>query len=171
MKLASCKSALNPPPTPPHPGGLLYRPLILLSLFSLFSAAWLAVRFVFPGISAKGCAFHWTQAVWRQVQDIGLKPAYSQRSSIYNYVRQLLALPFLPQNHIQPTFQHLHQRANTEQLQQLVNYIDRQWLRHTIFDEPSWCIFGSSIRTNNDVEGKYIRIHSFTLLFFIPFHS
>ena len=127
-------------------------------LFYISSAAWLAVRYVFPGISVNGCVFRWTPAVWRQVQDIGLKPAYSQRSSIYNYIRQILALPFLPQNHIQPTFQHLHQRANTEQLRRLVSYIDRQWMQHAIFDVQSWCIFGSAVRTNNDVEGTYTRI-------------
>ena len=108
-----------------------------------------------PRVAVKGCVFHWTQAVWRRVQDLGLKPAYSQRNSIYNYIRQLLALPFLPQNHIPPTFQQLYERANTDQLQRLVAYIDRQRMNHAIFDVPSWCIFGCTVRTNNDVEGKH----------------
>ncbi|XP_060569663.1 uncharacterized protein LOC132728070 [Ruditapes philippinarum] len=53
-------------------------------------AAWLAVRQVFPGATVKGCVFHFTQAVWRKVQEVGLKPAYSRRATIYNYIRQLL---------------------------------------------------------------------------------
>ena len=134
----------------------LFQSMFIYDCSYIFSAAWLAVRYVFPGVSVKGCVFHWTQAVWRQVQDIGLKPAYSQRSSVYNYIRQLLALPSLPHNHIEPTFVQLQQRANTEQLQRLVNYVERQWMRHTIFDVPSWCVFGCTVRTNNDVEGKYM---------------
>ena len=105
-----------------------------------------------PSFSSRVCFYHYHKC---QHQDLGLKPAYSQRNSIYNYIRQLLALPFLPQNHIPPTFQQLYERANTDQLQRLVAYIDRQWMNHAIFDVPSWCIFGCTVRTNNDVEGKH----------------
>lgn len=122
--------------------------------FLFVSAAWLAVREVFPGVSIKGCVFHWTQAVWRHTQELGLKPAYSQRSSVCNYIRQLLALPFLPAAHVEQTFRHLQTRANTDPLRRLVAYVDRQWMRHSIFDIPSWSVFGNVIRTNNDVEGN-----------------
>ena len=98
--------------------------------------------------------------MWRQTQELGLKPAYSQRSSVYNYIRQLLALPFLPSNHVETTFRHLQQRANTDQLQRLVGYIERQWINHSIFDVASWSMFGSSIRTNNDVEGWHHRLNN-----------
>ena len=40
-----------------------------LNLFYFFSVAWLAGRFVFPGVSVKWCVFQ-----WRQVQSIGMKP-------------------------------------------------------------------------------------------------
>jgi hypothetical protein len=120
-----------------------------------FSAAWLAVREVFPTVSIKGCVFHWTQAVWRQVQDLGLKAAYSQRSGFFKFIRQLLALPFLPAAHIQPTFEVLSRRANTPSLQQLIDYMDRQWMQNPIFDTASWSIYGHTVRTNNDVEGIY----------------
>ena len=99
--------------------------------------------------------FHRTQSVWRQVQELGLKPAYSKRDSVYSYIRQLLALPFLPPNHVQPTFRNLEQRANSEPLRRLVTYIDRQWMTHAIVDIQSWSIFGCMVRTNNDVEGTY----------------
>ncbi|KAH3865774.1 hypothetical protein DPMN_028817 [Dreissena polymorpha] len=68
------------------------------------SAAWLAVRECFSGAIVKGCVFHWTKAVWARVMDLGLKPAYMQRSSAFNLIRQLLCLPFLPAQHIGPTF-------------------------------------------------------------------
>ena len=73
---------------------------------------------------------------------------------MHDYIRQLMALPFLPARHIQQTFDHLKTKANTNQLQRLVDYIDRQWFHHPVFDVPSWCIFQQTVQTNNDVEGK-----------------
>lgn len=122
--------------------------------YFLFSAAWRAIRDVFPGISIKGCVFHWNQAVWRHVQQFGLAATYQQRRGMYDYIRQLMALPFLPAQHIRQAFDHLKTKANTEQLQRLVNYMDRQWFQHAVFDVASWCVFRQTVRTNNDVEGN-----------------
>ena len=69
-----------------------------------------------------------------------------------DYIKQLMVLPFLPARHIQQIFDYLKTKANTEQLQRLVDYIDRQWFHHPVFDVPSWCVFQQTVRTNNDVE-------------------
>lgn len=122
----------------------------------LFTAAWRALRDTFPGKPIKGCVFHWNQAVWRHVQQFGLSATYQQREGMYDYIRQLMALPFLPARHIPQTFNHLKAKANTPQLQHLVDYMDRQWFRHSVFDVSSWCVFRQTVRTNNDVEGNYI---------------
>lgn len=37
------------------------------------SGLWQALRSVFDSPVIQGCAFHWGQAVWRKVQDLGLK--------------------------------------------------------------------------------------------------
>ena len=40
------------------------------------NATWRAARVVFPTLMFKGCAFHFTQVIWRRVQECGLQVAY-----------------------------------------------------------------------------------------------
>ena len=76
-----------------------------------------------PTTRLKRCMFHWTQTLWRQAQEIGLAVAYREQRAIHSFIRQLLALPFLPAAYIGLTFAAMKGRA---QLQQLVDYIERQ---------------------------------------------
>ncbi|KAH3866739.1 hypothetical protein DPMN_029838 [Dreissena polymorpha] len=80
--------------------------------------------------------------------------------SIHQYVRQLMALPFLPAGHITETFHQLQARANSVQVTQLVDYVNRQWINNAIFRVEDWSVFRRSIRTNNDVEGWHHRLNS-----------
>lgn len=40
-------------------------------------AVWLAMKSVLPNVQLKGCAFHWTQALWKKVQELGLQATYT----------------------------------------------------------------------------------------------
>ncbi|KAH3819652.1 hypothetical protein DPMN_014404 [Dreissena polymorpha] len=51
-----------------------------------------------------------------------------ERKDLRDYVRKLLVLPFVPSSQIEPLFRNLAQRANTEPLRKLVNYIDSTWI-------------------------------------------
>uniref|UniRef100_K1RI34 Uncharacterized protein n=1 Tax=Magallana gigas TaxID=29159 RepID=K1RI34_MAGGI len=72
-------------------------------------------------------------AVRRHIQELGLAATYMKREATHRYLNQLKALPFLPAPDISAAFQTLKERANTEPLQSLVNYIDRQWMNHSVF--------------------------------------
>ena len=124
-----------------------------------FLGAWKAIREEFPNSLVKGCAFHFGQAVWRKVQELGLRTTYSKRGPEYRYIRSLMALPFLPSADIQPAFDRLAVRATSEELQQLVAYMDTNWIGSAVWQPRNWSIFQTNIRTNNDVEGNLNHIY------------
>lgn len=122
-------------------------------------AFWKAAEHVIPDVTLRGCGFHWNQAVWRKVQAIGLSPSYLERGEVYTYIRQLMALPFLPEEHIAPVFERLARKASTDKLQQLVGYMRDTWVTSSTWPPTSWTVFGQPVRTNNDVEGYHSRLN------------
>lgn len=115
-------------------------------------ALWAAVKSVMDVI-VMGCVFHWTQAIWRKVQDLGLTHVYTADEGTFSYIRRLMALPFIPFQEIPAVFQTLAVEAATEPLQELVGYISTNWITSTIFPPKDWSVYGEAVRTNNDVEG------------------
>ena len=115
-------------------------------------ATWKALREVLPDVSLQGCVFHWTQAVWCKVQEIGLQAAYINDDATMKFVRRLLALPFLPYEHITSMFSKLEERASTEPLRNLCTYIRNTWITSTTWPTKTWSVYMCSVCTNNDCE-------------------
>ena len=122
-------------------------------------AIWKALKSQMPNVSIKGCAFHWAQAVWRRIQEVGLQVAYVNDSAVHNLLRMFLALPFLPEEHILPAFTKLDTKAQSPQLQSVSNYIKRTWLENDMWPPKVWSVFEQSVRTNNDCEGWHNRLN------------
>ena len=53
------------------------RPRVQAVVSDFEAAVWLAAREVLPGVLQRGCAFHFSQAVWRNIQAVGLQCAYT----------------------------------------------------------------------------------------------
>jgi len=114
---------------------------------------WKAAKEVIVRATHHGCAFHWGQAVWRKIADIGLQSAYSSDEGTYRFCRQLLALPYLPAQCIGSEFERIRHDAMTAKLQQLRDYIDDNWASSSMWPPAAWTVYGQPIRTNNDIDG------------------
>ena len=90
---------------------------------------------------------------------MSLQVAYRNRDSIYKWTRKVLALPFLPAEHIPGAFTKLKEAASTPQNTALMDYVDSTWMKSTVWPPSSWSIFMCSTRTNNDVEGWHRRLN------------
>ena len=97
------------------------------------AAVWNTFRDVVPNVARRGCHFHWTQALWWKVQDLGLAVSYTSDLSVQKFIHRMMCLPFLPHEHITLLF------TNTILLDtptssvppllcQLLNYIQTNWI-------------------------------------------
>lgn len=122
-------------------------------------AVWKAFRRVLPQTDLRGCAFHWGQAVWRKIQELGLQTAYHNDQYFNMFGRQLLALPCLPWACIEGTLDELYSEATTDAQRQLCTYIRATWINSSIWPPSCWSVFMRRIRSNNDVEGWHRRLN------------
>ena len=123
------------------------------------AAVWNAVSEELPNAIHRGCAFHWSQAIWRHIQTSGLQPAYVARNDAYKFLRKVLALPFLPAAKIKPMFAELEQKCNDTKVEKVLQYVKSTWIDSTLWPPAAWSVFMQPIRTNNDVEGWHYRLN------------
>ena len=69
-----------------------------------------AYKTLFNGIKLQGFCFHYTQQIWKKVQKVNLATTYTINGTIQNYIRCIMALPFLPPDEIQPTYEQISKR-------------------------------------------------------------
>ena len=99
----------------------------------MFSGIWQGLRGVFPTEQMHGCVFHWAQVVFRKVRELGLSTAYKKGGSVSRFVRRILALPFLPADHIRPSFEALGEKTTDTALKTLTDYVRDTWLTSTVW--------------------------------------
>ena len=119
----------------------------------ILSAACIAFGNVFPGIQIQGCVFHWVQCVWRRVQNLGAQTTYVERTAVHSYIQKLMALPFLPHQHMRFALENLKQLANSLPLVDLCGYLEETWFTSSVSTLETVSVYKIAVRTNNNVEG------------------
>ena len=123
-----------------------------------------AVKDVFPDAQAKGCFFHFAQAVYRKVQSEGLQQRYQEDPNFAMQCRMLAALAFVPVGDTQAAFDELGAEL-PDVLQPVVDYVEDTFLgpvrrgirRAPRYTAAVWSVYDrvnqDLPRTNNSVEG------------------
>ena len=115
-----------------------------------------AAAHALPDVAVHGFNFHFSQALLRQVGELGLKRAYCKQGIVQDYIKLLFALPYLPKEHIRSTFNRIAEWAH-DALKPLISYVDKQWFHK--FTPGDWCVYRQTTCTNNDVEGWHNRLN------------
>jgi len=90
---------------------------------------------VLPGVIQRGFAFHFGQAVWWNIQAVGLQVPYVTDDGVHCICRKTLALPFLAPNEIRPAFNELKQAAIGPQT------TEKMWMDSTVCTPPAWSVY------------------------------
>ena len=119
-----------------------------------------AIRISFPATVVRGCFFHFSQAVWRKVQALGLSVAYRESAEVKTFVRRLAVLPLVPLQELDDVWLDLHGMAPDEVpgITELCDYMVSTWVDdvHALFRRELWNHFQTlqeeGLRTNNHLE-------------------
>lgn len=127
------------------------RSLILLSSHKIFRT----LKFHSRGHQLSRCNCL-CQAIWRQVQHLGLSQLYTTDQAMRQEVRNLMALGFLKPEDVLPTF-NLLKAAASPILHGLFHYFEQQWLGNVSL--LMWNVWYVDVRTNNSCEGWHSRFN------------
>ncbi|WAR21691.1 hypothetical protein MAR_015665 [Mya arenaria] len=132
-------------------------PVVEAFAMDIEAGLWQAFQEVFPRSKLHGCGFHWAQVIQRRVQAVWLHATYERREGDHQYVRKVLALPFLALGDIPRAFRKLKDCSDgsSEQLRELFHYVSDQWIDNSMWSPDEWSVYRKNVRTNNDTEGKW----------------
>jgi hypothetical protein len=117
-------------------------------------------------IGVVGCFFHFSKAVFGKIQEVGLKIYYVEsRTGLKNFVSDLIALAFIPQDDVLLCFNQLqvtHRAAATAARSQPFRIFQEYFISQWISNIPMWNVYDVPHRTNNALES----LHKVYIYFF-----
>ena len=63
------------------------QPAVAAFMVDFEAAVWQAIPVEFRDATVKGCTFHFTQSIWRKVQELGLQKTYMERRRAHSFIR------------------------------------------------------------------------------------
>ncbi|CAF3215169.1 unnamed protein product [Rotaria socialis] len=137
---------------------LNFTPKSIMSDFEPALITIIAAEFV--GATHSSCYFHFTQAVYRAIQRVGLSTSYNNDNDIKHSCRKVMALALLSEPIIEDTYDELLATMPIEikhTLNDLLQYFQGQWFVKVPISQ--WCVHGFSMRTNNNAEAFHSRFN------------
>lgn len=129
-----------------------------------------AIRKVFPKCQIAICVFHLAQAIYRQVQSHGLQVIYRENPKVYQFVKNLVALAFVPVPQVKVYYrQVLDTIPDVSGIDEVVDYFERQYIekrggRPATIPIQWWNqhqrIMAGLPRSNNSIEAWHSQLSS-----------
>jgi hypothetical protein len=118
----------------------------------------------FPIATIKGCQFHFSQNIWRQIKKKGLLKL-SQDEDARRQIAIILMLPILPPAEIDTAFCDIVEDLSNlnKTFLKLTDYILETYIEESIYPRSFWNLFdiiGIRPKTNNHVEGYHGQLNS-----------
>lgn len=119
----------------------------------------------FPDARLWGCYFHFSQSLWRRIQELGLSAAYRNDRHLKLNLRKVMALGFIPLALVRLNFERLRNSRRTHRLfnrypglQEFYNYFRNNYINGN-FLPRMWNVYDRAMefRTNNFVESFHRR--------------
>ncbi|CAF3421432.1 unnamed protein product [Rotaria sp. Silwood1] len=118
----------------------------------------------FPTAIIKGCQFHFSQNIWRQIKKKGLLKL-SQGEDVRRQIANILMLPILPPDEINNAFCNIIEHLSNIHVKflKLTNYILETYIEEPLYPRSFWNLFdliGIRPKTNNHIEGYHGQLNS-----------
>lgn len=146
--------------------GRALRPVNIVLDFE--QAILLAVETELPGTRLSGCYFHFTQSLWRKLQNLGLAGIYRRDPQVRATIRKVMAIGFLPVLLVRQNFTMLQGSRRTRRFsrrypafQRWLSYVETTYIgNRVLFPPPIWNVFtrGMDTRTINHLEGTHLSV-------------
>lgn len=120
------------------------------------AAAINAIKDEFPGAQVNGCNFHFNQALWRKIQQLGLSVAYKNNTEIRDHLKMVAALAYVPREYVSEGWLSIMETSPDDKLlTKFYDYFVDNWIEKT----ELWICYGNRHRTTNAVEGWHNRFN------------
>ncbi|KAL8621075.1 hypothetical protein ACOMHN_040600 [Nucella lapillus] len=148
-----------------HERNLPLSPQIIQTDFEI--AAIQAYQISFPQSRIRGCFFHFTQSLWRKVQNLGLAVPYRELQEVKSFVRRMAALPLVSLEELDNAWMIIHGEAPGdvqgigERVKELCDYMVRTWVgdERPLFARQIGSHFDTlgedTVKTNNHLESYH----------------
>ena len=128
-------------------------------------AMWRAIEDVFSRSKMLGCAFYYTQAVFRRLKRTGLTKLYNANATVHLLLKQFMSLHLITHEKIESQFTRLKAEllqlkltpVEMAMLDEFFKYFDDTWI--VMWSPAKWSVFMQFVRTNNDCEGWHNKIN------------
>jgi hypothetical protein len=127
------------------------------------SAMIAAVQEVLNNARIRGCLFHFSQALWRKIQDLGLTIRYKEDQAFNRLVRRAAALPLVPPNLVHDVWMMALNEVADEEVDRFKDYVTTTWVDDIAarFPVELWSQYDNiaGMRTNNHLEGWHSKLN------------